>query len=391
VKRQNRARRLRKPSIRGSSSNGFLDFGSPSHPDSTLQVYFDSSHPIRAIGMPVFAKHSNGMLRRATANAVFDGQKCIYMSVAHVFVHGNPESFITMAEDDSEYDFGSGTEYDDDDELIDATSRASISSLDDSSGDEAASTSPLPDSSPWLDDTSVLPTVPSGRRMVMPIGFNNPIAITEPEVCNNSETLPYQSLKYLGYISRHSTDMDWALIVVDDPDVAKVLHQREKRPHATHDHANRFENRPNIQIKAHTSRGPISGLLSDSSTHMRLPNSATFQKVHEVTMKFPLDWGDCGSCVFDIITAEPYGYIVASSKTKRIAYIMGATQVSMVSETQWVLPSIKELDAFASNSEQGQSYSNFFMICLVTLCTSLLTTESWRVPHDISSQARPIP
>jgi hypothetical protein len=324
------------------------------HSDPTLQVYFDPSHPVQAIGMLVFAKHSNGLLRRATANAVFDGQKCVYMSVAHIFVHGDQEHFSTTIDDDSEYDFGSGTEYDDDDELVDATSRASISSLDESSGDEVASMSTLSGSSTCVEDIPVFPTVPSGSRMVPPVAFTNPV--TEPEVSDSSVTLPdTKTLKYLGYVSRHSTDMDWALIVVDNSDVAKILHQYERPPHATYDHSTRHDYESAIQISAHTSRGLVSGHLSDSATYMRLPNSTTFQEVHEVALEVPLDWGDCGSGIFDAITAEPYGHVVASSKTRSIAYIMAASQVSMDSKTQWVLPPIEMLDAIASDTEQGQS------------------------------------
>jgi hypothetical protein len=329
-----------------------------SHPDPAFQVYFDPSHPVRAMGMPVFAKHSNGLLRRATANAVIDGQKCIYMSVAHIFVHGDLERFTTTADDDGEYDFGSGTEYDDDDddELINVTSRASISSLDDSSEDETASTSPLSGSSTCVDDIPVFPWVPSGRRIISPMAFTN--SVTEQEFRDSSVTLPDdKNLKYLGYISRHSTDMDWALIVVDDSDVAKILHQYEGPPHAIHDPATRHECGITTQIRAHTSRGPISGLLSDSATYMRLPNSASFQEVFEVALDVPLGWGDCGSGVFDAITAEPYGHVVASSESKNMAYIMAANRVSMASEIQWASPWVDELNMSAIHMEQGQSRS----------------------------------
>jgi hypothetical protein len=190
--------------------------------------------------------------------------------------------------------------------------------------------------------------------MVPPVAFTNPV--TEPEVSDSSVTLPdTKTLKYLGYVSRHSTDMDWALIVVDNSDVAKILHQYERPPHATYDHSTRHDYESAIQISAHTSRGLVSGHLSDSATYMRLPNSTTFQEVHEVALEVPLDWGDCGSGIFDAITAEPYGHVVASSKTRSIAYIMAASQVSMDSKTQWVLPPIEMLDAIASDTEQGQS------------------------------------
>jgi hypothetical protein len=73
------------------------------------EVYVDPAEPIRALGMPIYAKHSNGSWRRAVGYAVFKERKCFLMSVAHVFVKRANEDHEVIVDDDNDFDFGSDT------------------------------------------------------------------------------------------------------------------------------------------------------------------------------------------------------------------------------------------------------------------------------------------
>ena len=53
--------------------------------EPSTEVYFDSSRPVKALGMPIFVKQASGTLRQATANAVFKKGKFVYLSASHVF------------------------------------------------------------------------------------------------------------------------------------------------------------------------------------------------------------------------------------------------------------------------------------------------------------------
>ncbi|KAF1842935.1 uncharacterized protein K460DRAFT_432368 [Cucurbitaria berberidis CBS 394.84] len=276
--------------------------------NSVLDVYFDSTRPILADGMPIFVKHTNGLLRQATANAVFKGHRYVYMSVSHVFVDSIPYARRSTADSDSEYDFGSGTELEDYDDCIDATSRGSISSPEESSEDQLDLAASGSGSSALMNETALTQRV-LHDRVSSPTGIIrvNPRLKTE-----------------------HS---DKALVVVTPP----------------------IESLEPTSIITHTSHGTISGLLSNNATHMRLPGSNTFQKVYQIALDAPLIWGDCGSVVIDLATSEPYGYIVASSMTKRIAYIMVASEAFEILEVSWKMPHLVTTEASSGDIERKVS------------------------------------
>lgn len=93
-------------------------------------VYFDPLRPIARTGMPIFIKKNIGPLRKATANLLFEEQKFRFLSVSHVFSEHVSSIQDSTTDSDSEYDLGSGSETEDDNDFVNATSRASMSSLD---------------------------------------------------------------------------------------------------------------------------------------------------------------------------------------------------------------------------------------------------------------------
>jgi len=270
------------------------------------EVYFNSAHPITDIGMPIFVKLPGNTLQKATANVVFDGEDYAYLSVSHIFSGDALSSSTTSDTDESEFDFGSGTDDGDENEYVDATSRASISSLGESSDSDSTSSAPSP------------------------MSYSEVIPLPNDHFFPNAT-----SLEHLGNLVRHSSELDWAMIDIQHPDVASAVHRLK------HDVSNGTSQTiaavklERLHVVAHTSRGPITGRLSQEATYMRLPNSRTFQKVYQTMLDSALEMGDCGVMILDAISKEPYGHIVASSAIKEDAYIVSANEVFLRSDTRW--------------------------------------------------------
>jgi hypothetical protein len=314
----------------------------PYKPGSIPEVYFDPSHPIETIGMPIFVKQSGDVLRRATGNAVFNGSKWMIMSVAHVFVdRGSTVQDDPLDGGDDEYDFGSGTELEGD-ENFEATSRASVSQLDETSGDEAESTSHGSDSSTDIHEAPST-TYPLSQRLPSRTEIYNWLLSTGyrrkgSDVLGQSLVPISDELERLGYLSKLSTDRDWSLVEVENPEFEAMLSMCTTQPGTSQDHTRRQEWGDTMSIIVRTPHGIVSGSLSNISIHMRLPDSTKFREVFELSLDLPLDCGDCGSVVLDAVTAQPCGHVIASSETKTVAYIMPADHISTEAGTNWAMP-----------------------------------------------------
>jgi hypothetical protein len=200
------------------------------------------------------------------------------MTVLHVFFHDvTLTQHDTPADSDSEFDFGSGTEYADDDEgenLMEIMSRGSISSIEESSDEQSNSVSPKSRSS----TSTVAESNSSAMDVDMP---DSPIQLSD-------DNLSIDSLEYLGHLARFSVDLDWALIEIrNQPVFAGISELKSSEQHP--DPKDFFSD---TQVMVHTCHGLISGLLSDCATYMRLPNSASFEEVYEVALSQPLHWDD---------------------------------------------------------------------------------------------------
>ncbi|KAJ4376053.1 hypothetical protein N0V83_001334 [Neocucurbitaria cava] len=265
-------------------------------PGSAPRVYFDPSHAIQAFGMPIFVKHSDAILRQATANAVFDGEKCVYLTVSHVF-HQNAESVQnTTTDSDSEKDFGSGTEAEVDDVCMEVTSRASMSSAGESLDDGPDSASSESESSTWTNEPSLTQQLVSDNPRASALQM---VRATQPmgQGLSDSPAItsipPIESLEYLGCLTRSSTELDWALVEIKNPKSYARIHEIKSTTWSDNIHTNPQELTLGSRVIANTSHGSIYGILSDDASYMRFPGSFTFQKVYSVALDAPLDWGDC--------------------------------------------------------------------------------------------------
>lgn len=311
---------------------------SSSEPGLASEVYFDSSHPVKAVGMPIFVKQADNVLRRATANAVVDGETYVYLTASHVFFDDVSSPPARSFACNSEYDFGSGTESEDEEDCLDATSRASVSSLEENSDDQSTTTKKSTSTTgselcpyAWDQESPDKESVEEspGKRPVQRRASNR---------IDRQVGVSCESLKYLGNIGLYSTAQDWALISICHTRVYSKVAELKKNARKQSDQWQVIPSKGNAKIIAHTSRGHIPGQLSQSATYLRLPNSTQFQKTHEIILDSALEWGDCGASVSNALTEEPYGHIVVSSSTKQIAYIVPGIEVARTSATQWNIP-----------------------------------------------------
>ncbi|CAG5153695.1 uncharacterized protein ALTATR162_LOCUS3291 [Alternaria atra] len=274
---------------------------------SVPEVYFDPSNPIKAIGMPIFIKQADSTLRKATANAVFDGQRCVYLSVSHVFFNDTlppPARSIAL---ENEFNFGSGTEDEDEEECRDATSCASVSSFEESADDQPKSL-----------------TSKSNSSTMSPV----------PSTPNNQDFPDMASLVLLGQLTTFSVDLDWAVIDIHHSGVHSAVYELKTNIQSERVQEKLISKTESVNIVAETSRGPINGQLSHMAIYMRLPNATCFQEVYQVTLDSALEWGDCGVQILNTVTEQPYGHVVVSSATKKVAYIVPATPVFQKSGTR---------------------------------------------------------
>jgi hypothetical protein len=257
---------------------------------------------------------------------------------SHVFFDdiSSPPNGPTVYDD--EFDLGSGTEDEDESACLNATSRASVSSVGESPSNWPDSITSKPASSTQSQTTGSVVSSPSVDETFSSI----PTVLAEsstgrpPNRFASNRFLPLrESLQYLGNMTRHSVELDWAVVEISHAGVASTVYDLKT---SAQREGNDEKLAPNIEsedVVAHTSRGPIPGKLSRDMVSMRLPSSNGFHRVHQVVLDSALEWGDCGVRVSDAATAEPYGHVVVTSATKEIAYIAPAQEVFETSRTQW--------------------------------------------------------
>ena len=320
-------------------------------PDAFTEVFYDPSRPIAALGMPIFVRHNQNVLKQATANVVFDGKKCVYMSVTHIFVQNEQATQEEPIDSDEEYDYGSDTDDQDDLECVNITSRGSLSSLDEvrSSTDCLDVTVSSPASRPnLLSKYSRLAflTSKTSAASSLPSESDPHLAVATPQSIEN--------LKYLGRLSWCSFELDCALIDILSAEIyEKVLELATQRTHVDLDH-------PQSQdlVYAHTANNIISGQLSRDAKFVRLPGSSAFQKVWQVSLQAPLDWGDCGVLFLGFASNEPRGYVVTASLSKSIAFIIPVTKAFDSMQVKWGMPRSLSSRTSAGNPEEKGLCSN---------------------------------
>ncbi|KAJ4311622.1 hypothetical protein N0V94_007850 [Neodidymelliopsis sp. IMI 364377] len=292
----------------------------------TREVYFDPSTPIERTVLPIFIKHGSSW-RRASANSVFEGQKRVLLSVSHVFLDDKTLAEVPSVDSHRDFDLGSGSENEDEDEIVEITSRASVSLAEDNS-DATDSTSLESGSS-----TQMTGRVSESLDLGYDNEGSNPLdSLWVPNMRLQTTSTQHNNLEYLGYLTRYSPNLDWAVVDIISSKVNLALQDKTRSDAVVEQKHSDVDTR---SVIVHTSNSSISGRVSGEAVYMRLPHSTTFEKVYQVDLRMALDWGDCGSVVTLAGASEPYGYIVASSPDKRIAYVTPAAKVLAESGTRW--------------------------------------------------------
>jgi len=80
-------------------------------------------------------------------------------------------------------------------------------------------------------------------------------------------------------------------------------------------------------IKTTTPNGTIGGTLSGTPSFVRLPGSKIFQKVYVAMLNQPLVPGDCGSWVKNAVTGKLFGHVIAGSPTTGLILLIPAARV----------------------------------------------------------------
>jgi hypothetical protein len=332
-------------------------------------VYYDPTHPVARIGMPILVEQSTGPPRKATANVVFEGQTCWLLSVSHVFSERTPSTRGITAESDDDFDLGSGSETEYGDNSLDATSHASVSSAEESSQKRSDSSSSDFATSPIWDEsfTQAYDSEDHNRDR-------------NTDVVSPNASAHLEQLQSPGGEIKRSFALDWVLIEVTNPKFALALSDVKTIAQTLADPSEQMLDVSLSGVVVWTAHGHLTGRLLDDTVCIRLPHSATFERLESIKLDAPIHWGDCGSMVSFATSTEPHGFVVASSSDRMIAYITSASRVLADSRTRWdvfapiptnralersprstdsMAPLIRPLETTDSNAYQNYPYPSF--------------------------------
>jgi hypothetical protein len=299
------------------------------------EIYFDPSCEVRAIGMPIYVKQINGSFRRATAYTVFKDDRCMLMSVSHVFCESTHEESCTPSIDDSDYYLGSGTESEtESDDEINKKYSGSERSSKDSTNQSSAIHSQALDCSGQTNETYVMELPERASVRPTPILPPPAVSLSGQELSDRLAAHDPLCLELLGTLIETSVDQDWAVIDITNQSVELALKQDHSIPRHSHV-ADKAAYSQCIVYSTASSLACMHGILLESTIYMRLPGSSTFREVYHVTLNGRINWGDCGAVVLDASISAPYGHVVASSNDRDVAFIMPATQILEASRTIW--------------------------------------------------------
>lgn len=158
-----------------------------------------------------------------------------------------------------------------------------------------------------------------------------------------------------GLVLMRSSDLDYALIDIDrevGTIQLPVLSEDDLAPIQEGDHP--------ITTITSTS-GKVRGVMSGMASHIKLPNSETYEEVYTCKLFASLQRGDCGSIVRDSASGVIYGHIVAGSSVSRIAYVIPAINVlkdiqQQAQEIQWNERQTRAANTHAASAGQRPRY-----------------------------------
>jgi hypothetical protein len=327
--------------------------------NSTQQnVYVDSRDEFYSVGMPVYVSNELGLLRKATANLVYNGQRYGFITAAHA-LRATSEQDINMANsvrnrDEAETD----DEADDEDEVLglspdfdsydaerryDTYTREGLPCGDARSRAESySSDAPSQSTTHTFDDLKHEGLQYSNDQGdLISNDFDQLRSFQSMESMQPSSDTHY---RFLGSIERILDGSDCMLVSkaleqtspaasVSDPELRRTHEVQWAAPEMT------------TTVIALTSHGAVSGLLSDVPSLMVLPGTKLYQGVYTIVCEEEIKMGDCGTMVVDKATNKLYGFIFGYTEVGRVAYMMTAEHiVSVIQECgNWRLHGVERI------------------------------------------------
>jgi ankyrin repeat protein len=292
------------------------------------RIYIDPTEPFRLIGMPIYILHSPQSIRRATANAIYNGKEYAYITAAHAFVQTSVNVQVSEADDeDFEMPFDSDSEDGSfDDELL---SQHSQTSPDESENFSTASS--RPPRSRTTSRSQSRPESPSSSEK--PINQNQPLGDLEAPKHLEPNSTVYSPRQYdtLGEVMEISFSRDFAVISDASNQVERYLKTR-KDGMKNRGFTVQVSKASHTQVIAWTSHGATPGHLAELPVYVSLPSIKLAGMVYKFTYSDGahggIRMGDCGSLVTSEQHTELFGHIFAKSENSNVAYIVAAEQIA---------------------------------------------------------------
>jgi hypothetical protein len=255
------------------------------------EVLFEPSDRIRLVGMPIQIRHGTALIRRATANAVYNGEHFGYVTAAHAFDECATED-EGMDEDDQEIDINfddgnSDEELSDDGEVDVGEERDMLSLHSDTSPEESVSkqSSESPDTT--LSRVSSLETNQSWAHPTMSApneaSRQSDSLIDETQGTDQKPIFPPP--RTLGRMLFPVKALDFAIIIVTDTEVISALGKLRDVTNDT-EFTTGAAGTMNRSMVAWSSRGPIYGKLLESSLTMRLTSNGPYQHLYKFKYQY---------------------------------------------------------------------------------------------------------
>ncbi|KAK1832314.1 hypothetical protein QBC39DRAFT_257107, partial [Podospora conica] len=222
---------------------------------------------------------------------------------------------LTTASDTSEDEgeceiMGLSDDEEEEDELVDITSRGSASPVESGWGSAFDR----------LSVSQTLDTEYQDSHLGLQSRIETPKILPEAETARSNT--PWTKV---GHVALSSALLDSAFVQIDTSLVGDMVTLRFKALESYHDY---IETAPSdTAIYTSTPNNTIDGTLSGTPSFVRLPGSKIFQEVYTAMLNRPLVPGDCGSWIKNAMTGKFFGHVIAGSPKTGLVLLIPASRV----------------------------------------------------------------
>lgn len=298
---------------------------------SETDIYYDPSKNV--FGTQLYLKDSKPEMttwKKATAGGIVAlGNRYFCMTVAHVFTDEAKFTSGNRSDSEFEFDIGQNESEDEENELIETTSRASIT--------------PEPDDYASSNSSKIISDAPESSPSVSheELQQNSDDDEAKDQFVVIDDVEKSKTLEAVGRLVKLSTngphpDLDYALIEIQRPDFPTFnCIQLSETTLLVPKQVVKIKSQNTSIITATGSSGVLKGILSGTPSFLKSPSSTIFQEVWTVRLDGKLAKGDSGSWVMDSETGALLGHIVAGSPDTGVAYMTPSIQIFTDLRTQF--------------------------------------------------------